>query len=152
MFIPARENNDQPLQYQYQTTQTFRNHPLQLIPVLAATSHPIPHFLEQRNDLRVKIHRKLETASAQPHNLKQSPIDPHVPPVDIVQPRLQHWACIQLLSECSALGLELFLTLPEHVFDVCHVSDELPLDLSCVWETPHLGHVAWEPVLGEGKC
>jgi hypothetical protein len=34
MFIPAQENNDQPLQYQYKTTRTVRNHHLRLIPIL----------------------------------------------------------------------------------------------------------------------
>jgi hypothetical protein len=48
----------------------------------------ITNFFEQSNHLRVEIHRKLETTAAQPDNLKQPAVNPHIATIDIMQPHI----------------------------------------------------------------
>jgi hypothetical protein len=70
------------------------------------------------------------------HTISNSHLsNPYVPPVDIVQPCLEHQMHLEFLSECSALRLE-FLTLSvkfpalfKYVLNMLHVGDELLLDL-----------------------
>ena len=127
----------------------------------------VPHLLKQRDDLRIKVHSKLEPPAPQADDLKETSVDAHVASVDVVQPCIVHGPGIELLAESGTFGLELlalgvqFPSLTEDVFDALHVGQELPFDLArpddgaCYrGQVAHLGHVVsfGESVLGFELC
>ena len=105
----------------------------------------ITNFFEQSNHLRVEIHRKLETTAAQPDNLKQPAVNPHIATIDIMQPRIVdrprvEFFCGRWYFRTVIFDLRRRVPSPsQNILHSLHVRQYLSFDLSC----PDYGACYW---------